>query len=97
MDEWNPRESNMGDGLGMGPPSRPSQPRSASEERLKALWAIADAFIADLSDEDIVMLKDDVLAGRPDLVSVLKNRDPRTSATLRGLIYERATGKRVAV
>jgi hypothetical protein len=73
------------------------QLRMGHEQRLKALWAEADAFIADLSDDDLATLKADVLAARPDLVAVLLKRDPRKSATLKGLIYERATGKRVAV
>jgi hypothetical protein len=71
--------------------------RYGHETRLQKLWAEADAWIADTSDEDLAALKADVLAGRPDLASVLKNRAPRMSITLRGLIYERATGKRVAV
>jgi hypothetical protein len=71
--------------------------RYGHETRLQKLWAEADAWIADTSDEDLATLKADVLAGRPDLANVLKNRAPRMSITLRGLIYERATGKRVAV
>jgi hypothetical protein len=71
--------------------------RYGHETHLQRLWAEADAWIADTSDEDLAALKADVLAGRPDLASVLKNRAPRMSITLRGLIYERATGKRVAV
>jgi DNA repair photolyase len=71
--------------------------RYGHETHLQRLWAEADAWIADTSDEDLAALKADVLAGRPDLANVLKNRAPRMSITLRGLIYERATGKRVAV
>jgi hypothetical protein len=73
------------------------QMEQGRESTLSKLWKTVDLFIADLSDEDLATLKADVLAGRPDLVAVLLKRDPRKSATLKGLIYERATGKRVAV
>lgn len=74
------------------------QLRIGGEVQLQKQWAEVDAWVADTSDDDLAALKADVMAEHDAAFrSVLLKRDPRTSRTLKGLIYERVHGKRVAV
>jgi hypothetical protein len=74
------------------------QMQYGNQQQLQKMWDDVNAWIADTHDDDLAALKADVLlASPPGARRMLEKRDPRKSTTLKGLIYERATGKRVAV
>lgn len=66
-----------------------------STQKLREEVAAIDRFIERLPASELDRLKREVLAGLPEgyVRSRLEKADPRHSATLKGLIYERARGK----
>lgn len=59
----------------------------------EAYWRAADAFIADLTDEDLVELKADALTTlEPAGAEFESKRDVRRSRVLKGIIFDRAHG-----